>query len=67
VRLEEANAALETRLDQRDAELEQLRDFKRRALSQFAAQHLEIERLRNQATAVGNGRRLSATRPGAAP
>jgi hypothetical protein len=66
-RLKEANAALKARLDQHDAELETLRDFKRRALSQIVAQHLEIERLREQAAAVGNIRRLPAARPGAAP
>ncbi|MET7783556.1 hypothetical protein ABZU94_39025 [Streptomyces mirabilis] len=66
-RLKEASATLKTRLDQRDAELEILKDFKQRALSQIAAQHLEIERLREQATAVGNVRRLSAPRPGTAP
>ncbi|GHE38696.1 hypothetical protein ABZ508_14235 [Streptomyces lavendulocolor] len=66
-RLKEANAALKSRLDQRDAELEAFQDFKRRALSQIAAQHLEIERLREQAAAVGNVRRLPSGRPGTAP
>lgn len=66
-RLKETNAALKTRLEQRDAELETLKEFKRRALSQIAAQHLEIERLREQAAAVGNVRRLPAPRPGTAP
>ncbi|MEU2995933.1 hypothetical protein ACPCAJ_28540 [Streptomyces griseoincarnatus] len=66
-RLKEANAALKSRLDQRDAELETLKDFKRRALSQIAAQHLEIERLREQAAAVGNVRRLPSGRAGTAP
>ncbi|GFH38988.1 hypothetical protein [Streptomyces pacificus] len=31
-----------------------LKDFRRRDLSQIAAQHLEIERLRERAAAVGN-------------
>ncbi|MEV3999038.1 hypothetical protein ACFYPK_28250 [Streptomyces halstedii] len=66
-RLKEANAALKTRLDQRDAELEILKDFKQRALSQIPAQHLESERLREQAAAVGNVRRLPANRAGVAP
>jgi hypothetical protein len=66
-KLKEANAALKARLDQRDTELEMLQDFKRRALSQIAAQHLEIERLREQAAAVGNIRRLPSGRAGRAP
>lgn len=47
-RLKEVNATLKTRLEQRDAELETLKDFKQRALSRIAAQHLEIEHLRAQ-------------------
>nr|WSY53940.1 hypothetical protein OG999_30035 [Streptomyces sp. NBC_00886] len=66
-RLKEANATLKTRLDQRDAELDTLKDFRQRALSQVAAQHLEIERLREQTAAVGNVRRLPTARPGTAP
>jgi hypothetical protein len=66
-RLKEANTALKSRLVQRDAELEALKDFKRRALSQIAAQHLEIERLREQAAAVSNIRRLPPGRAGKAP
>ncbi|SCF69375.1 hypothetical protein [Streptomyces sp. Ncost-T10-10d] len=66
-RLKEANATLKARLDQRDAELESLKDFKQRALSQIAAQHLEIERLREQAAAIGNVRRVPAAPRGTAP
>ncbi|MFE4822154.1 hypothetical protein ACFRFU_38145 [Streptomyces sp. NPDC056704] len=66
-RLKEANTALKTRLDQRDAQLEALKDFKQRALSQIAAQHLEMERLRERAAAVGNVRRLPSGRAGSAP
>jgi len=58
-RLKEANAALKTRLEQRDAELETLKDFKQRALSRIAAQHLEIERLREAVPAQSNIRVLS--------
>ncbi|GAA3839653.1 hypothetical protein GCM10022403_084910 [Streptomyces coacervatus] len=66
-RLKEANATLKTRLEQRDAELETLKDFKRRALSQIAAQHLEIERLREQSAGLGNVRRIPPGRVGTAP
>ncbi|RMB79406.1 hypothetical protein CTZ28_45765 [Streptomyces shenzhenensis] len=53
--------------DPRTAQIEKLKDFKRRALSQIAAQHLEIERLREQAAAVGNVGRLPSGRSGTAP
>jgi hypothetical protein len=66
-RLKETNTGLKTRLEQRDAELETLKDFKRRALSQIAAQHLEIERLQEQSAGLGNVRRIPPSRVGAAP
>lgn len=51
-RLKEANAALKNRLEQREDELAELKEFKQLALSRIAAQHLEIQCLREQ-TAAG--------------
>ncbi|WP_199739361.1 hypothetical protein [Streptomyces klenkii] len=51
-RLKKANAALKKRLEQSDVELAELKEFKQLALSRIAAQHLELERLREQ-TMVG--------------
>jgi hypothetical protein len=45
-RLKEANTELKKRLEARDAENEKLTAFKQLALSRIAAQHLEMERLR---------------------
>ncbi|MFA7764905.1 hypothetical protein [Streptomyces sp. NRRL S-448] len=50
-RLKEANTALKKRLELREAELAELQEFKQLALSRITAQHLEIERLREQTTA----------------
>ncbi|MBH1934973.1 hypothetical protein I5Q34_11920 [Streptomyces sp. AV19] len=50
-RLKKVNAALKKRLNQHEAELAELKEFKQLALSRITAQHLEIERLREQATA----------------
>ncbi|MEU9305216.1 hypothetical protein [Streptomyces sp. NPDC048269] len=50
-RLKKTNAALKERLDRHEAELAELKAFKQLALSRITAQHLEIERLREQATA----------------
>ncbi|MFG2860910.1 hypothetical protein [Streptomyces sioyaensis] len=47
-RLKEANSELQQRVKDRDTELEKLAAFKQLALSRIAAQHLEIERLREQ-------------------
>jgi uncharacterized protein (DUF3084 family) len=45
-RLKEENTALRDRITERDAELEGLAAFKEQALSRLAAQHEEIQRLR---------------------
>ncbi|MER6114186.1 hypothetical protein [Streptomyces hirsutus] len=50
-RLKKANTALKKHLAQRDAELAELKEFKKLALSRIAVQHLEVERLREQTTA----------------
>ncbi|MFI5689652.1 hypothetical protein [Streptomyces sp. NPDC051636] len=44
-RLKDKNAKLESRLDEQNAELAELKEFKQLALSRIVAQHLEIERL----------------------
>lgn len=50
--------ALKHRLTSRDQTIAALNDFKTEALSQLAAQHDEITRLRGAATSSGNVRRL---------
>ncbi|WP_338933148.1 hypothetical protein WEB32_34130 [Streptomyces netropsis] len=50
-RLKDANGALKKRLEQREAELAKLRQAMKLALSRIAAQHLELERLGEQAAA----------------
>ncbi|MFC9822696.1 hypothetical protein ACFWG6_35145 [Streptomyces erythrochromogenes] len=45
-RLKVTNAELKQRVEERDIEIEKLTAFKQLALSRIAAQHLEIERLR---------------------
>ncbi|MFI1584679.1 hypothetical protein [Embleya sp. NPDC020630] len=52
-RLKIANATLRARIEQSDAELAELKAFKRLALSRLAAQHLELERLREPAATDG--------------
>lgn len=52
-RLKEANTSLQKRLTRQDEELAGLTEFKQRALSRIAAQHLEIERLRELIQAAG--------------
>ncbi|BAJ29282.1 MULTISPECIES: hypothetical protein [Kitasatospora] len=47
-RLKTTNAELKKRVTDRDAEIEKLTEFKQLALSRIAAQHLEIERLREE-------------------
>ncbi|MEU3050816.1 hypothetical protein ABZ705_30680 [Streptomyces sp. NPDC006984] len=47
-RLKEEIISLRRRLDERDTEVQELADFRQRAISQLAAQHLEIESLRQQ-------------------
>ncbi|MFJ6047640.1 hypothetical protein [Streptomyces sp. NPDC092307] len=60
-------AELKERLAKRDEALAELTAFKALAVSRLTAQHEEIERLREQAAAAGNVRRLPAARSGAAP
>ncbi|MFD5419190.1 hypothetical protein ACFWJT_14320 [Streptomyces sp. NPDC127069] len=47
-RLKEENTNLRRRLHERDTEVQELTDFRQRAISRLAAQHLEIENLRQQ-------------------
>ncbi|MEV5048677.1 hypothetical protein AB0N20_29770 [Streptomyces griseoincarnatus] len=63
-RLKEDNAALRARVSARETEIAELKEFRKRALSQLAAQHAELERLRRQ-LAGGTVRRLPA--PATAP
>lgn len=58
-RLQEKITNLRRRLDQRDIEVQELADFRQRAISQLAAQHLEIESLRQQ---LSNGSHQQVTR-----
>ncbi|MEV3950109.1 hypothetical protein AB0K57_20995 [Streptomyces halstedii] len=60
-------AELKGRLAQRDETVAELTAFKTQAVSRLAAQHDEIQRLREQAAGVGNIRRLPASRPGTSP
>ncbi|WP_306192354.1 hypothetical protein [Streptomyces sp. MK5] len=48
VRLKEEVSNLRQRQAERDTKVEELTDFRQRAISQLAAQHLEIERLRQR-------------------
>jgi hypothetical protein len=54
--------AIKQRLTSRDQTIAALDDFKTEALSQLAAQHDEITRLRGAVTASGKVRRLPTTR-----
>ncbi|MEU2785665.1 MULTISPECIES: hypothetical protein [unclassified Streptomyces] len=58
---------LKDRVAKRDEALAELTAFKTAAISQLAAQHDEITRLREQAATLGNVRRLPAARGGTAP
>jgi hypothetical protein len=60
VRLKDENATLRERIQARDAEIDELSAFKDRALSQLAAQHQEILRLRQSADSPDNVRKLPA-------
>lgn len=57
-RLKEENDKLKKRIADRDEQLTELTEFKTLAISRLAAQHDEIERLREQAASVGNVRPL---------
>ncbi|MCJ0869590.1 hypothetical protein [Streptomyces sp. AP-93] len=61
-RLKAQVADLKDRVTKRDDTLAELNAFKTIALSRLAAQHAEITRLREQAAALGNVRRLPAAR-----
>ncbi|MGW0522130.1 hypothetical protein [Crossiella sp. NPDC003009] len=60
-RLKDENAKLRERVQERDARITELTEFKERALSQLAAQHEEILRLR-QRDSPNNVRTLPTTR-----
>jgi hypothetical protein len=62
-RLKEANVTLKERLAKQETELAELTEFKHRALSRIAAQHLEIECLREHAEAGSKVVALSARKP----
>nr|WTB09089.1 hypothetical protein OG546_35695 [Streptomyces antimycoticus] len=66
-RLKAQVAHLKDRVAKRDEVVSELTEFKTAAISQLAAQHDEITRLREQAAALGNVRRLPAARSGSAP
>ncbi|MFD5650569.1 hypothetical protein [Streptomyces sp. NPDC127039] len=66
-RLKAQIAELKDRVATRDEALAELTAFKTLAVSRIAAQHSEIEQLREQTVALGNVRRLPAARGGTAP
>ncbi|MGR8008527.1 hypothetical protein [Streptomyces hypolithicus] len=66
-RLKAQVAELKERVTKRDEALAELTAFKTLAISRIAAQHDEIERVREQAAALGNVRRLPAARSSTAP
>ncbi|GAA2974085.1 hypothetical protein [Streptomyces enissocaesilis] len=66
-RLKAQVAELKDRVAKRDEALAELTAFKTLAVSRIAAQHSEIERLREQTAALGNVRRLPSARSGTAP
>ncbi|MGP3633629.1 hypothetical protein ACTU45_09710 [Streptomyces sp. 24-1644] len=57
-RLKEQVSGLKERLAARDAQIDGLADFRERALSQIAAQRMEIERLRDVLATPSNVRAL---------
>jgi hypothetical protein len=59
-RLKDENVKLRERVWERDAQITELTEFKERALSQLAAQHKEILRLRQRADSPDNVRNLPA-------
>lgn len=66
-RLKEQVSGLKKRLAARDAQIDGLTDFRERALSQIAAQRLEIERLRDVLAAPANVRALPNSSKASAP
>lgn len=63
IRLKNDVELLKQRLSKRDTTIDELTAFKTLALSQIAAQHDEITRLRSATTAASNIRRLPSRRP----
>ncbi|WP_331764969.1 hypothetical protein OG747_48345 (plasmid) [Streptomyces sp. NBC_01384] len=66
-RLKEQVSGLKERLATRDEQIGGLTDFRERALSQIAAQRLEIERLRDALAATSNVRALPNSPRASAP
>ncbi|MBT2529788.1 hypothetical protein J7E91_31525 [Streptomyces sp. ISL-99] len=66
-RLKSQVAGLKDRLAERQEQLAELGEFKQRALSQIAAQQMEIQRLREALAAPSNLRALPRAQRGAAP
>jgi uncharacterized protein (DUF3084 family) len=66
-RLKTQVSELKERLARRDETVAELTAFKELAVSRLAAQHDEIQRLRQQATKAGNLRRLPTTTSASAP
>ncbi|MFG2836013.1 hypothetical protein ACGFZH_11980 [Streptomyces zaomyceticus] len=60
-------AGLKDRLAERQGQLAELGEFKQRALSQIAAQQMEIQRLREALAAPSNLRALPRAQRGSAP
>ncbi|MFI1940851.1 hypothetical protein ACH44C_27345 [Streptomyces purpureus] len=66
-RLKGQVAGLKDRLAERQEQLAELGEFKQRALSQIAAQQMEIQRLREALAAPSNLRALPRAQRGSAP
>ncbi|MFF3400347.1 hypothetical protein ACFYW6_17675 [Streptomyces sp. NPDC002659] len=66
-RLKAENAELKKRITARDESIAELKAFRTQAVSQLAAQHQAIERLREQAAQEGKVHRLPVPRGGSAP
>ncbi|MEV1068415.1 hypothetical protein [Streptomyces sp. NPDC050263] len=66
-RLKEQVSGLKERLAALDAQIDGLADFRERALSQIAAQRMEIERLRDVLAAPSNVRALPNSSKASAP
>jgi hypothetical protein len=66
-RLKNEATILKERISRQDQTITEHTDFRTKALSQIAAQHDEITRLRRHADDTANIRRLPARAPGTAP
>lgn len=62
-RLKQEITALRQRLNERDTAVQELTDFRQRAVSQLAAQHLEIENLRQQLSSESHRQVTHLPRP----